>query len=84
MILNNNYLAPKKIIIVPYLHERKIHLNRIKQNTKYFYTSCQSGNGIDPTQIYAINLTESKYYVYNEKGILLNRIEFGALIKKHG
>lgn len=30
---------PKRLIIVPYLHERKIYLNRMKRNTEYFYTS---------------------------------------------
>ena len=30
---------PRKLILVPYLHERKIYLNPIKLNTKYFYTS---------------------------------------------
>lgn len=28
--------------MLPYLHERKIHLNRLKFNTKYFYTSIQT------------------------------------------
>ena len=39
VILNHNDLEPKKLMIVPYLHERKIYLNRIKVNTNYFYTS---------------------------------------------
>ena len=30
---------PKKLMIMPYLHERKIYLNRMKMNTKYFYTT---------------------------------------------
>jgi hypothetical protein len=39
VVLNNQDLKPKKMIIVPYLHERKIYLNRMKQNTNYFYSS---------------------------------------------
>lgn len=30
---------PRQIIFLPYLHERRIYLNRIKDNTDYFYTS---------------------------------------------
>lgn len=29
-------------MIMPYLHERKIYLNRMKMNTKYFYTTFQT------------------------------------------
>ena len=83
-----------KVLITPYLHERKIFLNRIKKNTKYFYTSIESQESdeakynIDMIRLYsanphvsdnlvrgmrskqtntsiiAMNITESKYYVY--------------------
>lgn len=29
---------------MPYLHERKIYLNRMKMNTKYFYTTFKTDN----------------------------------------
>ena len=87
-ILHNQNLQPNRLCILPYLHERKIFLNRIKQNTKYFYTSltsvihdCTGVAGKDNAHktiayIFAFNLTESKYYVYSEKGLLLNRVNF--------
>ena len=31
--------STSKVKYVPYLHEKKIYLNRIKLNTEYFYTS---------------------------------------------
>jgi len=34
--------TPRQIICLPYLHERRIYLNRIKDNTDYFYTSIES------------------------------------------
>ena len=34
--------------------------------------------------ILAVNLTESKYYVYSEKGILLNRINFRQFVEFYG
>ena len=33
VVLNHNELQPKSLMILPYLHERKIYLNRIKVNT---------------------------------------------------
>lgn len=39
VILNSKDLYPKRVMMMPYLHERKIFLNRIKKNTQYFYTS---------------------------------------------
>jgi hypothetical protein len=32
----------KTIMITPYLHERRIYLNRVKFNTEYFYTAVQT------------------------------------------
>lgn len=29
-------------MLLPYLHERKIYLNRLKLNTDYFYTSVET------------------------------------------
>lgn len=39
VILNSTELYPKRVLMMPYLHERKIYFNRIKKNTLYFYTS---------------------------------------------
>lgn len=32
-------ILPVKIMMLPYLHQRRIYLNRLKDNTNYFYTS---------------------------------------------
>ena len=34
-----------KLKYAPYLHEKKIYLNRIKTNTSYFYTSISTTIG---------------------------------------
>jgi hypothetical protein len=31
-----------------------------------------------------MNLTLSKYYIYTERGILVNRVEFSDLVEKYG
>jgi len=88
---------------MPYLHERKIYLNRMKMNTKYFYTTVKTDKHCvercraedehrllkstmqaeenleeaDPathdTLIACLNLVESKFYLYRENGLLVNR-----------
>jgi len=35
---------PKRLMIIPYLHERRVYLNKMKQNTEYFYTSIVTKN----------------------------------------
>jgi len=41
MYLVSNYLfkLPYKVILLPYLHERKLYLNEMKPENKYFFTS---------------------------------------------
>lgn len=38
-LMNN---GPRTLILLPYLHDHKIYLNRIKINTDYFYTSVET------------------------------------------
>ena len=39
VLTNSKDLEPKRVMIIPYLHDTRIYLNRIKINTDYFYTS---------------------------------------------
>ena len=39
---DSNFNSPKWLFILPYLHDRKIYLNRAKLNIKYFYTSIKT------------------------------------------
>ena len=34
--------STRNVMLLPYLHERKIYLNRLKSNTDYFYTSVET------------------------------------------
>ena len=77
--------GPKNLILVPYLHERRIHLLRQKPNTEYFYTSKQIKLDNDVVSyVFAFNLTEHKLYSYTDIGILIKRIDFSDIIKTHG
>ena len=50
IVYNNQKLAPKQLIILPYLHERRIYLNRTKKNTHYFYTTFDKKIGQNPSE----------------------------------
>ena len=41
VIQNRDNFSITRIQFVPYLHERKLYLNRMKLNTSYFYTSIE-------------------------------------------
>lgn len=42
IISDREFKQANSIIILPYLHENKIYLNRIKRNTSYFVSSIET------------------------------------------
>ena len=70
-----------RALIVPYLHERKIFLGRIKDENDYFQTTRLTRNGMS---FFNFNITENKCHVYTQKGILKHRIEYSDQVKKYG
>jgi len=67
--------------MVPYLHERKIYLNR-RHNANQFYTLCKHQSGI--CLILCLCISENKMYIYTETGILIDRISYVEIAKKYG
>lgn len=73
--------------MIPFLHERKIYLNRNNDDEKYFYTTIR----VPTEDLKALNslfvtmcISSSKYYVYNMKGIQKSRVDFKRIIKEYG
>ena len=64
---NKKELLPNKVTILPFLHERKIYLSRMKEEQEYFYSTIKHPQG---TLFVRMCISEQKYYVYNQKGIL--------------
>lgn len=46
-MMDTRFINSIYLLIVPYLNERRIHLNRPKVNTKYFYTSINSDEAFE-------------------------------------
>lgn len=42
IMCDENFERPKELLVVPYLHDRRIYFNRIKINTRYFYTTIET------------------------------------------
>ena len=49
-----------------------------------FGTDDSQNNMVKATKIICMNYTESKYYIYSENGILLNRVNFENNVKQYG
>ena len=80
IIRNNKKLKPRKLLILPYLHERRIYLNR-RQTANQFYTIFKHKNR---NYILCICVADNKMYVYTETGILVDRILYRDLAKQCG
>ena len=65
IIQNQKDLMPKQLMLLPYLNERKIYLNRIKMNTDYFYTAIETKDHRVSFICMKKNEREHKYYVYS-------------------
>ena len=70
-----------KITILPFLHERKVYFSRMKEEQEYFYSTIKLAQG---TLFVRMCITENKYYVYNQKGILKKRVNFSDFITDYG
>jgi len=46
-MMDTRFINGIYLLILPYLNERRIHLNRPKVNTKYFYTSISSDEAME-------------------------------------
>ena len=85
MIKNRKSLDTFRIINLPYLHERKIVLGNNKPECEYFETAQQSQIvGDEEISFFNINLTESKYYVYSQNGMLKKRVDYQMAAEKYG
>tara|TARA_B110000285_G_C15118767_1_gene615785 strand:+ start:1798 stop:2109 length:312 start_codon:yes stop_codon:yes gene_type:complete len=72
-----------KVKYTPYLHEKKLFLNRTKLNVSYFTTSIKTklkmGDSNNTESLHTtlvMNLTEKKMYAYTQNGILISRYVF--------
>lgn len=96
IVENPKNFKPDRVVILPYLHERKVYLLRYKENTEYFTTSIECGlkytnisygslrpdqEGVDQANdlIVSVDLSGSKYYIFNERGLLRQMVSYKKL-----
>lgn len=80
IIRNDRDLKPRQILILPYLHERKIYLNR-RHTANHFYTLYKY---MDHNYILCLCLDDNKMYVYTETGKLVDRVLYQNIADKCG
>ena len=80
IIRNETDLMATQILILPYLHERKIYLNR-RHTTNQFYTLFKFN---DQNYILCLCLDDNKMYVYSETGKLIDRVLYTEIAEKCG
>ena len=80
IIRNSKKLKARKLMILPYLHERRIYLNR-RHNSNQFYTLYNHNN---QNYILCLCIADNKMYVYTETGILVDRILYKEIAEKCG
>lgn len=67
-------------MILPYLHERRIYLNRRHESNQFYTIS----NRREKKYILCLCINDNKLYVYTETGILKNRIKYDEIAEQHG
>lgn len=67
IISDTQFKQPNSILILPYLHENKIYLNRIKPNTFYFVSSIETP--LSDVRIYnkQIEYNNNDYSLFSSK-----------------
>jgi hypothetical protein len=97
-MINPKKHLSKKLIVVPFMHERKIYLNKQKPGNQYFYTVIEEApeekvfddsnnfikNAGHSKYIISMDIDRQLYYVMSDKGILLNKVDFSEQITKYG
>lgn len=78
---NQTKLKSRKVLMMPYLHERRIYLNR-RHTANQFYTLCKHTCGV--TLILCICVQDNKMYIYTETGILVERVSYQNIAQKYG
>jgi hypothetical protein len=80
IIRNTKELTCKKLLILPYLHERRIYLNRRHQANQFYTISKMDGLNY----ILCLCINDNKMYVYTETGILCDRIKYNHISDECG
>jgi hypothetical protein len=80
MIRNLKDLTSRRLVILPYLHERKLHLNK-RNYTNQFYTMIKKDEIV---YILCLCINENRLYIYVENSILLKRFTYDAIANECG
>jgi hypothetical protein len=72
LVENKRTLKPRTLLIMPYLHERKIHLNWRTSSDQFYTISKHEDNNF----IICMCVNDNKIYVYSETGVLCEKYDY--------
>ena len=80
-----------KAIVLPFLHERRILLDKMQKFHKYFYfvlenDSSEEKFGGTANNIFfiAMDVTNFSYKVFNDRILLVRQVDFSDEVRKYG
>lgn len=75
IIIDKAMKNPTRVLVVPYLHERRIYLNRLKPGIEYFYTTIQTSYDAERNYYKAVKQAL-------ENGKKANTVDFDKILNK--
>ena len=68
MTSNTKDLMPNRLKVFPFLHERRVYLDRYSEVCEYFNNTIETENG---THFISLNTILNEYQVFKKGGILM-------------
>lgn len=89
---DQRHMEPSRVVILPFLHERKLYINKMESHHKYFYFTITATDKKLASRekvskrnlMVCMDITSMTYRVYTERGILINEFSFKHLCEQYG
>lgn len=79
-------IKPNRMIVVPYLHERRVYLEKTDNNNEYFNTSAEYQDQDNKCihDLIRINITKDNLSIFAEGGQLKKKIYYKKIVQEFG
>ena len=81
MTTNPSNLKPNKLKICPFLHERKVYLEKNNASCDFFNTAIETSDG---PMFISMNVSLSEYKIFSQGGLLRHHIMYRRIVEMFG
>jgi hypothetical protein len=93
--IDTTLMSPMRMVLLPFLHERKLYLNRMIPGQKFFYFTIEikkdalfhsihnEGPKVKILMV-CLNVSAKNYTIYSERGILINKVDYSPQAALYG